>query len=84
METHSVIDLIWGRAAKGDDEKWGWAGDWGCPVGEPLVEDIQPVMMEVHVPSPAEIWSGGVNVGDEICKVVAYKILSPSAAMLDL
>ena len=23
------------------------------------------------VPSPAEIWSGGVNVGDEICKIVA-------------
>ena len=27
--------------------------------------------MEVVVPSPAEIWGGGVNVGDEICKIFA-------------
>ena len=70
LETHSFMDLIWGRAAKGNDEKWGWVGDWGCPVIH--VGGIQPVMRDVHVPSPAEIRSGGVNVGDEICKIAAY------------
>ena len=35
----------------------------------PYACDDAPAPMEVVVPSPAEIWGGGVNVGDEICKL---------------
>lgn len=67
VETHSMMDLVWGRPVKGNDGSWGWTGAWGTPT---MIE--QPVV-DMHVAEPME----GVTYAREDVLLDAEGVSSP-------